>query len=411
MANDVKSNADEYINKLYDKVHDTHKEQLTNAYAANTEAIDTQQKNTQQQAQQYTDRANTEVQKVAQAYKPANVSNSVNAQVALATENQQKANTAAISNQQQVANAEYERLRKLYADQFTAAIKQAQADNDMARAQQLYEAAKAKEKDLKAFATQMGELDDEALINQIYDSAAESQRQQIASQQAQTMSELDAQRQEQMRQTDQNLTSTYVDALKKAKNYNEVQNAYGLGSGNMAQAQLARELGTAANLTELRRLQMANDAQLGAKRVEAQKSYADTLADAVRANEEARATAMYKEALTQEPRATSGGSGKVGGTGAYRGGTAESNAIAQRQQELRDLGYDVAVDGIDGPQTQAANYNAVLKDVKTAIANGYDDRTKVIIDAAKSEGYINTTQQKYLTGKYYEEAKGKSKGG
>ena len=362
MASTVKSNADEYINKLYDKVHDTHKEQLTNAYAANTEAIDTQQKNTQQQAQQYTDRANTEVQKVAQAYKPANVSNSVNAQVALATENQQKANTAAISNQQQVANAEYERLRKLYADQFTAAIKQAQADNDMARAQQLYEAAKAKEKDLKAFATQMGELDDEALINQIYDSAAESQRQQIASQQAQTMSELDAQRQEQMRQTDQNLTSTYVDALKKAKNYNEVQNAYGLGSGNMAQAQLARELGTAASLTELRRLQMANDAKLGANRVEAQKSYADTLADAVRANEEARATAMYKEALTQEPRAASGGSGSSGS------GTGKSGS----------------------------GYADVAKAVANAVGFGNTEQVNAILTAAKAEGKITEAQKQQL---------------
>ena len=362
MANDVKSNADEYINKLYDKVHDTHKEQLTNAYAANTEAIDTQQKNTQQQAQQYTDRANTEVQKVAQAYKPANVSNSVNAQVALATENQQKANTAAISNQQQVANAEYERLRKLYADQFTAAIKQAQADNDMARAQQLYEAAKAKENELRSFSQQMGTLDNEALINQIYDSAAESQRQQIASQQAQTMSELDAQRQEQMRQTDQNLTSTYVDALKKAKNYNEVQNAYGLGSGNMAQAQLARELGTAASLTELRRLQMANETQLGASRLNAQKTYADTLAKAVQENERKRAEAMYKEALTQEQKAAASG-GSSGGTG----------------------------------KSNTNSYNEVAKDVANAIGFGNTNEVNSMLAQAEAEGRITREQAKQLS--------------
>ena len=302
MASKNQSNAADYINKLYDKVHDTTKQQLTDAYTANTGALDAQKETVQQQTQEYTDRTNTEAQKLAQAYKPQNVSDSINPQAALTIENQQRQNTAALQNQQQVANAEYERLRKLFADQYAAAIKQAQADNDMARAEQLLAAAKAKDSQLKAFATQMGTLDNEALINQLYDSALESERQQIAGQQAETLSALEAQRAANQRQTDQNLTQAYVNALKGSKSYNEVQNAYGLGSGNMAQAQLARETGLTADLTELRRAQLAADAELGAERITAQKSYADTLTKALQQNEEARAQAMYAEALTQKPK-------------------------------------------------------------------------------------------------------------
>ena len=204
MASKNQSNAADYINKLYDKVHDTTKQQLTDAYTANTGALDAQKETVQQQTQEYTDRTNTEAQKLAQAYKPQNVSDSINPQAALTIENQQRQNTAALQNQQQVANAEYERLRKLFADQYAAAIKQAQADNDMARAEQLLAAAKAKDSQLKAFATQMGTLDNEALINQLYDSALESERQQIAGQQAETLSALEAQRAANQRQTDQN---------------------------------------------------------------------------------------------------------------------------------------------------------------------------------------------------------------
>ena len=348
MASNVKSNAEEYINKLYDHAHDTQKQQLMDAYTANNSTIDTQQQNTQKQAQEYSERANVETQKVAQTYTPANVSDSYKPQASLAVENQQKNNVASIANQQQAANAEYERLRKLYADQYSAAIKQAQAENDMARAQQLYEAARKTESQLKAFSSQMGTLDDEALINQIYDSATEAQRQQIAAQQAEAMSTLEAQQAANLRQTDQNLTQAYVNALKGSKNYNEVQNAYGMGSGNRAQAQLARELGTAAELTELRRLQMAGDAELSANRIAAQKSYADTLTKALQQNEQARAEAMYAEALTQQPKK------KSSGTAAK-----PDVEITYLQKRLKNMGYDVQVNGYDSAALQAAYNDAV----------------------------------------------------
>lgn len=360
MADNNHSNAEDYINKLYDHTQDRQKQLLTDAFTANNQALDTQKQNVQQQTDTYTDRTDVEAQRVAQAYKPANVSAGVGQQAALAMQNQQKKNTAALRGEQQAADAEVERLRKLYADQFAAAIKQAQADNDMARAQMLYEAAKAKESELKAFTTQMGTLDNQAMIDKIYDSAIESGKQELAMEQAERMSELDAQQAANMRQTDRNLTQVYVDALKNSKNYNEVQNAYGLGSGNRAQAQLARDMGLTENLTELRRVQMAADAQVGQQRVETGKSFADAVADIVKSNEQKRTEALYREALTQQPK------------------------VAEGVYRKRD----------DGGNT---GYNNVLNDIMKAKANGYyGGEIQAMINAAYKEGTINAAEKKEL---------------
>ena len=56
-------------------------------------------------------------------------------------DNQQKKNVTTMKTVQSEADAEIERQRKLLGEQYAAAIKKAQADNDMLRAQQLYEAA------------------------------------------------------------------------------------------------------------------------------------------------------------------------------------------------------------------------------------------------------------------------------
>lgn len=354
-GNNNHNNAEDYINRLYDHTQDKQKQLLTDAYTGNTEALDTQKQNVQQQIDEYLQRTDVEAQKVAQAYKPANVSDSINPQAALSMENQQKKNTAALRGEQQAADAEVERLRKLYADQYSAAIKQAQADNDMARAQMLYEAAKAKESELKAFSSQMGTLDNEALINQIYDSAIESGKQGLEMERAERMSELAAMQEAQRRETDRNLTQTYVDALRGSKNYNEVQNAYGLGSGNMAQAQLARDAGLTEKLTELRRVQMGADAQIGQQRVETGKNYADAVADLVQSNEQQRAEALYREALTQKPKAAKKSGGEPGAK--------PDIEIEYVQRLLKRAGYDVPVDGFDSPALQAAYKDAEAKGI------------------------------------------------
>jgi hypothetical protein len=192
----------------------------------------------------------------------------------------------------------------------------------------------------------------------------------------------------------------------------ENQSTRGMGSGNVAQARLDRDMGTTEALTELRRAQIASDANLGVQRVEAGKTAAESVADVTAENERNRAQAMYAEALTQKPKApSSGGRGSGGGSGTSRSGSRSSGtydpAVAARQQELSDMGYDVTVDGIDGPQTQAANAQqsenarVVENDILEAKANGhYGQPIQSMINSAYQEGYITKEQKKDLENKY-----------
>lgn len=392
----VKENAEEYINKLYDATQDKQKQMLTDAYKANTEALDTEKQNVQNQTNQYLERTNVEAQRVNQQYKPENVSPAVNQQAALTMENQQKKNTQMLQNQQQNANAEYERMRKLYADQFAAEIKKAQAENDKARAEQLYEAAKAKEHELQTFVYGMGELDNQALIDQIYNNATEAATQEINAQKAEKLSELAAQQQAKQQQTDEALTQTYVDALRKNQNMAEYQNARGMGSGNVAQARLARDMGTTEALTELRRAQMAADANFGAQRVEAGKTAAESVADVAAENERKRAQAMYAEALTQQPKANA----SAGGSGGSRGGSGGAYVnpeVLEQQKYLNSLGYNVTEDGIMGPQTAGAqaqldkdreSYKVVNKNNSAGVQVGNGGMSWESVEAAVKSGTV-----------------------
>lgn len=72
------------------------------------------------------------------------------AQARLARENQLSANVAALRTAQQESDAEVERERALLAAQYASAIQQAQAENDLAKAQALYEQAEKEEAALLA---------------------------------------------------------------------------------------------------------------------------------------------------------------------------------------------------------------------------------------------------------------------
>ena len=371
MAN-VKSNAADYINKLYDETQNKQKQMLTDAYNVTNKTLDAEKQNVQQQTDNNLQRTNVEAQRVSQQYKPAPMSSAASQQAALTMENQQKKNTQMLQSQQQAADAEYERLRKLYADQFSAEIKKAQADNDMARAEQLYAAAKAKENELRSFSQQMGALDNQALIDQIYNNATESGKQELEMQRAEKLSELAAQQEAQRKQTDANLTQTYVNALRQNQNAAEYQNARGLGSGNVAQSRLARDTAATDALTQLRRAQMASDANIGAQKVGAQKSYGDSVTDLSAENERKRAQAMYAEALTQMPK-------PVYVEDSYtplRGGTGKEAYV---------------------PPKETVTYNDVARDIENAKINGnYGGSVQAMINAAYKEGYISKSEKKKL---------------
>ena len=327
-------NEDKYINKLYDDVRDSQKQQLDRNYTDNSSFLDSQQQGVQNQTDEYLTRTKVEAEKAAKEYEDTQypqLSGGGAAQARLSQWNQRTADANALKDRQSDADAEIERQRQLLASQYSAAIRQAQADNDMQRAQQLYDAAKAEEARLleyrKSAASLMAGkgdnsilealangqlpqrdttsdswaevLKNEEALNKIYDSNMESQRIGLEAEYQKALSDLEAARQQQTAKTDAALTKTYVDALQKARNYAEVQNAYGQGSGTAEQARLARDMGLQQDLTDLRLLQTDAAQKNALNQYGTSLSYRDALARANAANEAERAKGLF-DAADQE---------------------------------------------------------------------------------------------------------------
>ena len=325
-------NEDQYINKLYDDVIEKRKNLLNENQTAATSELDALKESVQQQTNTNLGRVNVEAQKLQQAYKAPNVSSGVQQQIALAMDNQKKKNVTAMQTVQSEADAEIDRQRKLLGDQYAAEIKKAQADNDMQRAQLLYEAAKREDDQLLALKKQAGTklaaygdnsileslmsanpvtrettsetwadvLKREGEINKVYDSANESARQEAQMARNEDMAKIEAAQAAETASTDKNLTQTYVNALRRNKNNNEVQAAYGLGSGNLAQMRLAQALGLTEDLTNQRGVFADNTATRGQQKFGAGQAFRDAVAGSVAANEQKRAQALYDAAEAEE---------------------------------------------------------------------------------------------------------------
>lgn len=330
-------NEDAYINKLYDGTLDSQKKALQQGYDDSVKQLTTGQQNTQKQTSDYVKRAYVEGQRASgHVQKPATYpglgNGGANAQARLTMGNQQQRNVSTLNNQQAVADQEFERQRKVLADKYAAQIKQAQADNDMVRAQALYDAAKAEEEQLRTLResaaslmagkgdmsitnaiaqgaevtpdttspTWDGVLKNEESINKIYDAEMESLRQQAQMEHDESMSELEAQQKEAQRQTDEALNNAYVEALKKNQNYQEVQNAYGQGSGASMQARLAREAGLTEKLTDLRKLQLGKDAKTEMDKADLVRALGETISKAQSDVDSKRNKELYEAAEDEE---------------------------------------------------------------------------------------------------------------
>jgi multidrug efflux pump subunit AcrA (membrane-fusion protein) len=78
------------------------------------------------------------------------LSSGARAQARLSQENQLQANLTALRAQQQELDADVERQRSLLSQQYQSAIREAQAENDLAKAEALYEEARRKQDALAA---------------------------------------------------------------------------------------------------------------------------------------------------------------------------------------------------------------------------------------------------------------------
>ena len=139
-------------------------------------------------------------------------------------------------------------------------------------------------------------------INQMYDSSLAAQKAQLEQDYEQGLSDLDRQQQQAQKQTDANLSRTYVEAEKARKNYAEVQNAYGLTSGAMAQARLAQDNQQQADMTAIRAAHQTADAEIERQRGLLGREYAAAIAQAQANNDLARAEALYAAAKEEEAR-------------------------------------------------------------------------------------------------------------
>ena len=145
-----------------------------------------------------------------------------------------------------------------------------------------------------------GVLKNEESINKIHDAELESQRHQAQMEHDESMSKLESQQKEAQRQTDGALNNAYVEALKKNQNYQEVQNAYGQGSGASMQARLARETGLTEKLTDLRKLQLGKDAKTEMDKADLVRALGETISKAQSDIDSKRNKELYEAAEDEE---------------------------------------------------------------------------------------------------------------
>lgn len=142
----------------------------------------------------------------------------------------------------------------------------------------------------------------EDYINQMYDNSLQSQKNQLEADYNENLSNLEQEKQKAQKQADESLARTYVEAAKAQKGYNEVQSAYGLTSGAMAQARLAQDNQLQADLTTIRAAQQTVDADVERQRTLLAQEYAAAIAQARADNDLQRAQALYEEAKEAEDR-------------------------------------------------------------------------------------------------------------
>lgn len=145
---------EELIKQMYDSNLASQQAQLQQNYAAADSELSAAKEKSAKVTDQNLTRTAVEGQKaamnMAQMHDAQGLSSGTRAQARLSLENQTAANMTALRAAQQETDAEVERQRALLAKDYSAAIAKAQADNDLQRAQALYEQAKQAEAQLLA---------------------------------------------------------------------------------------------------------------------------------------------------------------------------------------------------------------------------------------------------------------------
>ena len=142
----------------------------------------------------------------------------------------------------------------------------------------------------------------EELIRKMYGANLESQKQQLTQSHNAGNSALDEAKKQNQAAADANLNRTAVEAQKKAIADAEIQNAYGLSSGTAAQARLARDNQTAADMAAIRAAQQEADAQVERERALLSQEYTSAIQKAQADNDLELAKALYENAQAEEQK-------------------------------------------------------------------------------------------------------------
>lgn len=148
------STIEDQIRKMYEGQLISQKEQLTQDYTKADADLTAQKEKLQKTTDENLNRTAVNAQIAAmnnERYNAASgLSSGAAAQARLSLENQAQANMTALRAAQTEADADVERRRSILSQEYASAIRKAQADNDLALAQALYEEAERKEAELRA---------------------------------------------------------------------------------------------------------------------------------------------------------------------------------------------------------------------------------------------------------------------
>lgn len=171
-----KKSSQDYINEIYDQQLNAQKQGLQQDYEGNLSNLDEAQRQNAIKTDEALNRTAVESQKANLSWNEVQnaygLSSGANAQARLSRDNQLASDMTALRKQQTENDAVLERQRALLGKQYAAAIQEAQANNDLARAQALYQQAQQEDAALLAkrenAAALMAQAGDYSLYKDLY---------------------------------------------------------------------------------------------------------------------------------------------------------------------------------------------------------------------------------------------------
>lgn len=180
-------------------------------------------------------------------------------------------------------------------------------------------------------------------INQLYDSQISKEKEALTQTYNESISNLDANKEAAEKQKQKDLTATAVEAQRAQKNYNEVQSAYGLTSGAMAQARLAQDNQLQADMTAIRTAAADQDAAIERQRSLLSQQYASAIREAQANNDLARAQALYQLAKEEEEALQQKQLAAAYSAAAGKGNTAPESLTPQQALDKAKTGAEKSV--------------------------------------------------------------------